>query len=355
MSIRNSIVNIMSAFISDKKARNKFRGRHKRKSVTMDQYKEYLYLLSEKEHISTEKEHIATEKKQLVKERQRYNVIRNVGPWYDYLKDYSFNFPPDKKDIVTFRHSGKIGDIIYSLPAISALTNRYSKDKAKLYIDLTSTFVRIGFNKAKEPLMNQKSFEVIEPLLSKQPSLQDVSVYNNEDIDFDLDQFRHRILYLSCGDITKWNQYLFPVSYDTSRPWITVDKADSVASEAIVVGKSLRMNNPLIDWGVLRQYPKVYFVGISEEFEAMKKIIPGIEWLKTENYLELARIIAGAKLFIGNQSSPFAVAEGLKVPRLLCLPVSTPVSTPAGNSCAVFCVQSCFESLVKDFWEGDYD
>ena len=345
MSIRNSIVNIMSSFISDKEARNKFSGRYKRKSVSISQYKEYQHLLSEKEHI-------AAERQQLSRERERYDVIRNVGPWYEYLKDYYFSSPSEKKDTVSFKHSGQIGDIIYSLPALAALTDKYSNTAAHLYLDLTSRFQRIGFSLTKNTLLNQKLFDVIEPLLAIQPYISSVTVYKNEDIDFDLDLFRHKILFLSCGDITKWYQYLFPVSYDTSKPWITVDKTDNVADSAIVIAKSPRMSNPLIDWSFLVKYPKVYFVGINEEYEAIKEIIPKIEWIKTKDYLELARVISGAKLFIGNQSSPFSVAEGLKVPRLLCLPVQTPVATPAGNSCAVFCVQSCFESLVKDFWEN---
>ena len=35
------------------------------------------------------------------------------------------------------------------------------------------------------------------------------------------------------------------------------------------------------------------------------------------NFLEMAELIKNSKLFIGNQSSAFAIAEGLKVNRIL--------------------------------------
>jgi ADP-heptose:LPS heptosyltransferase len=34
----------------------------------------------------------------------------------------------------------------------------------------------------------------------------------------------------------------------------------------------------------------------------------------TPTLLDVARVIAGCKLFVGNQSSPRAIAEGLKIP-----------------------------------------
>jgi hypothetical protein len=37
----------------------------------------------------------------------------------------------------------------------------------------------------------------------------------------------------------------------------------------------------------------------------------------TANLLELASVIAGSRIFVGNQSSPYAISEGLKVRSVL--------------------------------------
>lgn len=58
----------------------------------------------------------------------------------------------------------------------------------------------------------------------------------------------------------------------------------------------------------------MFFVGTESEaeifqgFGAPKHKIP---WVKTSNLLEAARLIAGAKVFVGNQSAPLAIAHGL--------------------------------------------
>jgi hypothetical protein len=49
-----------------------------------------------------------------------------------------------------------------------------------------------------------------------------------------------------------------------------------------------------------------------KEHEAFTKTVGPIEHYPTADYLELARVIAGCSLFIGNQSCPYAMAEGLK-------------------------------------------
>ena len=55
-----------------------------------------------------------------------------------------------------------------------------------------------------------------------------------------------------------------------------------------------------------------------------EKNIPHIQHIGSTDALELARAIAGAKFFIGNQSFFFAVAEALKVKRALEVCYQTP-------------------------------
>ena len=52
-----------------------------------------------------------------------------------------------------------------------------------------------------------------------------------------------------------------------------------------------------------------------------------------ENAFELASLMLRAKIFIGNQSSNFAIAEGLNVTRALEAFEPVPVATPVGGVC----------------------
>ena len=58
---------------------------------------------------------------------------------------------------------------------------------------------------------------------------------------------------------------------------------------------------------------RMAFVGLEPEYVEFCKLQPAINvpWHKTANFLELARVINGSKVFIGNQSSSQAIALGL--------------------------------------------
>lgn len=59
------------------------------------------------------------------------------------------------------------------------------------------------------------------------------------------------------------------------------------------------------------------FVGTPVECKYFVKHFGMVPYYPTDNLLELARVIAGADLFIGNQSCAYAIAEGLKKPAIL--------------------------------------
>ncbi len=80
----------------------------------------------------------------------------------------------------------------------------------------------------------------------------------------------------------------------------------------------------------------------------MKKSIPNLVWQPVVNFLELAAVIAGSKLFIGNQSFPFSIAEGLKATRLLEVYHRIPNVIPEGKNGYDFYFQKHFEYLVEN-------
>ena len=97
----------------------------------------------------------------------------------------------------------------------------------------------------------------------------------------------------------------------------------------------------------LKKYANIYFVGTEDEYKEMKQQINHLQYLPVKNFLELASYIAGAKLFIGNQSFPFSLAEAMKVNRLLEMYYLAPNVNVYGTKGFDFCFQPQFEYLVK--------
>jgi hypothetical protein len=258
------------------------------------------------------------------------------------LAKYGTPVIPDA-DEYHFKHSGNIGDIIYAIPAIKAVAG---KKPIHLHLNVNQ---KVSYGKNIHPLgnvmLNEKMVEMIRPLLLSQPGFVSCEIWNGAAINVDLDAVRKYPLLLNRGHISRWYFLIFGVHYPLDQPWITVDP-DSTFSNAIVVARSQRYHAPGIDYRFLRQYPEVYFIGLADEYKDIKKQVPHIHHRPVTNFLEMARIIAGCGLFIGNQSFSYALAEAMKVKRLLEWYFLTPNVMVDGPQGFDFCLQPHFERLV---------
>ena len=83
----------------------------------------------------------------------------------------------------------------------------------------------------------------------------------------------------------------------------------------------------------------------------MRKMVPQIKFRPVNDFLEMASIISGCRLFVGNQSFPFALAEALKANRLLEVSVVCPDVCVSGENGQQFYFQEHFEYLVKKLYK----
>jgi hypothetical protein len=100
---------------------------------------------------------------------------------------------------------------------------------------------------------------------------------------------------------------------DISKPWITADP-DSNTKGKIVINRSARWQGFQFPWREIVKVfgPDLFFVGLEEEYrDFVKQFGKGPVFYPTNTLFDVARAIQGAELFIGNQSSPNAVAEAL--------------------------------------------
>ena len=282
---------------------------------------------------------------QEIEEYQNYRFTEELRK----IKDWPA-LDVQKKDVYSFKHSGNAGDLIYSLATIKTL----SKD------GLANIFLRLNqpgrYGKKSHPLgnvmLNEKMFDMLKPLLSSQPFIKDLQIFNvTQQIDYNLDLFRDFPIKLASGDIARWYFYLYGINADLSVPWIEATPSLDM-KDYIVVARSQRYRQPLVDYSFLKQYNKLVFVGVEAEYNDMKKMIPSIEFIKVKDFLELASIIAGCRFFIGNQSFPFALAEALKVMRVLEVYHLCPNVVVEGSKGFDFCYQPQFEKIINNLIEN---
>jgi len=278
-------------------------------------------------------------------DKATYKHLKQIEKYKDRLRTVKpppLVFPENRP--LHFKHSGNCGDIIYSIPAMKAIAGK-EDIFLHLHIDQPAGYAKHFKHPLGNAMLNRKMVEGLQPLLLSQPGFKSCDLFGEQPIDVDLDKMREYPLLLDRGNIARWYFLVFPVNYDLNQAWLQAPPDTSV-KDAIVVARSSRYRAPGISYKFLKKYPDVQFIGLPDEFEDMKKMVPAIKYRRVNDFLEMAAIVAGAKLFIGNQSFPFSIAEALKVNRLLEVNFECPNVTVYGDKGYDFCFQPQFEKLV---------
>lgn len=199
---------------------------------------------------------------------------------------------------MNYFHSGDLGDVVYALPSIRSL------GRGSLHLNTRPWTAPMTPERAK----------VLKPLLESQSYLSSVTHGECVGRKVDFSTFRNGGLFYGVS-LAELQSNWVGADYDPS-PWLDVD-ADRRFTGTVVCHRSPRYNNPYFRWDLVGKKFKglLVFVGMESEVEALRKETGvNAEHVKTKDYLELARVLKGAQLFIGNQSSPMSVAIGLGVP-----------------------------------------
>lgn len=253
--------------------------------------------------------------------------------------------------MLKLKHSGNAGDILYSLPAIrQACYNANDKAILYLHIDQPANYVQGFVHPLGNVMLNKYMATMLKPLLKECLFIEDVLIYNGQKIDYDLDKFRQIGLNLGAGNISRWYFQAFPeLTCDLVQPTIEI-KLSRILNETIVINRTERYQNGQIDYSILNQYsnPK-YFVGTEHEYHLMSKMVKNLQYQEVSNFYELADLINNCKVFIGNQSMNFAIAEQLKSNRILETYFGCPNVIPCGGRAFDIFNQEGFEYALNYF------
>ena len=216
---------------------------------------------------------------------------------------------------ISFLHSGHLGDVINALPVVKELSKNHD---CNLYLQSNKPLEKhvLGYKHPKDDIyMSDKMVNMVLPLLKSQSYIKNVRKYNNERIDINFDLFRNMPMDFNLDEV-RWYFHLTGVHADLSVPYLNV-KANDKIKNRVVVMRSTRRKNLLINYKFMNKYKDIIFIGLNDEYQDLKKEVTNLEFYECKDFLEAAEIIKSSKFFLGNSSFGFTIAEGLKVPRLM--------------------------------------
>ncbi len=222
-------------------------------------------------------------------------------------------------------HSGNAGDVIYSLPSVRALGIRH---------------LILNVYRDPNPLrkLTERNARALAPLLLAQDYLDRVTLVtagvplesvNPEciDVDYVLDRFRNEdtkrvhLMYAHANALH--------AEIDANAPFLQVPVETPEASEAVLaLTPRYRALTDEFLRDLMLYFDDVLMLAIPDEWRSVAGI-PG-RVRRCADFLEMARLIQQAGVFIGSPSLASAIAEGLKAPRIIDLPLDFPNAFPIG-------------------------
>lgn len=212
--------------------------------------------------------------------------------------------------MLTYRHAGDIGDCIAGLPVVRFMGG--------------GDFLIEAAHYTRQPLTPDK-WCGLDILLRQQPYINDVREFRGEYVNVNLNDFRARLFAAMRHGLHKdkslvdWQLEAHGVPLNQKdTAWLTVEpnKIARVVFNRTGPGRSAHhvYHNLLFPWNrVWNKYHKeAVFIGTPLEYESFKAQVGQVPYYPTKNLADAARVIAGADLFVGNQSACFWLAEGLK-------------------------------------------
>lgn len=231
-------------------------------------------------------------------------------------------------DTVNFSHSGSIGDVIGSIPAMKEFNRQTGK---KIILHLISGVKAEYYEGATHPtkdkdnvmvMLNESVIEMLKPLLLAQEFIEGV-VTTTKDVKNSLRL--HAIREVNVGmpyfSLNRWYFYAFPdFQCDLTKQWLTVPDSDTdLATGKIIITRTERYTQSNLNYDFLKPYEDdLIFSGTMREYnQFMMAFDLNIKKLTVNSFLDIAQAIKQSRFHISNQTMAFQISEGLRHPRML--------------------------------------
>jgi len=319
----------------------------------------------------------------------------SAGSGVDSVEGEVISSTPANLDsgFTTYFHAVNSGDLVAAMAAFKEVWRKTGR-KAVIYQQLNRAgnyypgAVHPVRSEAGEMVtMNKAMFDLIRPLLLSQPYIEDFRVWSGEKYSVNLDRIHGEVFVnMPHGSINRWLFYAFPdMACDLSKPWVELrqplgiakliedhstefsvvnetgiklgrlDEIQKEVSGKIIVNRTQRYHNDKITYHFLRPMEdRCIFAGTNTEHnEFCKEWKLQIPRLEITNFLELAYALKFAKMFLGNQSMCWNIAEAMKIPRVLEICPFAENCIPCGTDGYDFYYTGAMEYYVEQIMSGN--
>lgn len=222
----------------------------------------------------------------------------------------------------TYKHSGTLGDLIYSLYMVKKMGGGEFQVALE---NIERCVAKYGYrpedvDPQHKGRFTPRDFEMLKPLLERQRYIAQATAWRFEDAepDVDLDTYRAVLYRTFEGNILEAYHRAFNLPFGMSDYDATWLEADEKRVASVIVTRSLRYRPPngdagwrdIIETGMLEGNSA--FVGTAAEhtdFESTFGIT--VPYQPVADFLELANIINAADLIVCNQGFTYSLAIGL--------------------------------------------
>jgi hypothetical protein len=222
--------------------------------------------------------------------------------------------------LVTGLHSGNLGDVIYSLPTIKELGINHLILNACADPSFGGRVLRVDDCKALAPhLLGEAGIAKVSVFATNIPfEYADVREFG---VDYNLDSFRRS--FPDPGLHLVYQHALqFGITPKTDGPWLTKRHPTSIKEKyvALAVTPRYRRFSDSYYEQLLADIPpeNIWIIGTPAD-RGRLSMCHG-NWVYTKDFSQIFSLIQNCALFVGNPSFPYAIAEAMKVPRLVELP-----------------------------------
>ena len=283
--------------------------------------------------------------------KEKYIDLKNEKRTSDRVKYYNSRIYAQILEIqkkiennkeLSFLHSGRIGDVIYSLPTIKELSKSH---KCKLYVQIEKAILG-PYESSRKVFINKRCGDLILPLLRNQDFLDTVNIYKDEKIDINLDLFRDIPINL-CFFQPRYYSHICGVNINVENTYLSIKPHDSIKNK-IIVSRSPRYRNAFLNYKFLKNTKNLLCIGLKEEFQDLKREIDNLEFYDCKDFLEMAEIIKASKFYVGNMCLQYVISDALKIPRLLEASPDFPVHFPIGKDAFDAYHQNHFETFFAN-------
>ena len=221
-----------------------------------------------------------------------------------------------------YRHSGTLGDLIYSLAVVKKMPPGIFQVALNNIENCVSQYGYRPDEVAEEHRgrFTEQDYEWLKPLLLRQPYIPVVTTWSQGDPepDVDLDKFRGTLFRGFEGNYVEayYKAFNIPFTIDVyDTPWLWVDPIEMAP---IVISRTFRYRDPNGD-AIWRDMVKdidlmktAVFVGTEKEHQDFERAVDSfIPYRPVTDFLQLAGIVAGADMIMANQNFVYSLAMGL--------------------------------------------